>query len=498
MYGHPTGIRALALSSDDTICCSISKGALKVWNVANRSCIRSFPLLAHDVKERGSSKQKAAPTSVYGLCCAFLPGNSHVIVGSREGRMQIIDYASGEVVFEDAEAHKGAIWAMDLRPDGEALVTGSADHSVKFWDLELDEDTGKPCFAHTRTLNMNDDVVAVSYSYSMDPAKRLVTVSSLDCTIKVFFDDSLKFFLSLYGHKLPALALDCTDDDTILASAGADKSIKIWGLDFGDTHRTMYGHGDSVTDLKFVRRTHTFFTCSKDKTIRYWDADSFDQILLLTGHTAEVNSLALSKTGGFLMTGGMDRQIRVWERTKDMVFVDEEKDRELEQIFDKVDGAQGSQRAINLTGNADDDEVDGENNADQFPQSESAVRKSVLSVAAGDRLVEALELADQERKDQLQKKKNSKKETEATGANPLLLGMDPPEYVLWLLRTIKPADLEQALLILPMSHMARLVHYMILLLRKGLGVELCSKVAVFLVRIHQNQVSRTILTSFPL
>ncbi len=25
----------------------------------------------------------------------------------------------------------------------------------------------------------------------------------LDCTVKVFFLDSLKFFLSLYGHKLP-------------------------------------------------------------------------------------------------------------------------------------------------------------------------------------------------------------------------------------------------------------------------------------------------------
>lgn len=28
----------------------------------------------------------------------------------------------------------------------------------------------------------------------------------LDCTVKVFFLDSLKFFLSLYGHKLPVSA----------------------------------------------------------------------------------------------------------------------------------------------------------------------------------------------------------------------------------------------------------------------------------------------------
>ena len=478
MYGHPTGIRSISLSSDESVCCTISKGAMKLWNVANRSCIRSFPLISGS--QDAASSKKSNPSSIYGLCCAFLPGNSHIILGSREGSLQIIDYASGEVVFEESNAHKGAIWALDIRPDSESLVTGSADREVKFWDLELDETTGKPCFAHTRTLQMNDDVVAVKYSYSQDPTKRLVAVSSLDSTIKVFFDDSLKFFLSLYGHKLPALALDCSDDDTLLVSAGADKSIKIWGLDFGDTHRTLYGHDDSITDVKFVRRTHTFFTCSKDKTIRFWDADSFQQILLLSGHTAEINTLAVSRTGGFILSGGMDRQIRVWERTKDIVFIEEERERELEKIFDKEDGAKGN-ASINMTGHADAEDENDDNN--EFPQSEAAVRRSVLSVAAGDRLAEAIELADQELKD---RSSNPKRDVTT---NPLLLNMEPPEYMLWVLRTIKSAELEQSLLLLPMSHMERLVYYMILLLRKGMGVELCAKVAVFLVRIHQNQVS---------
>jgi U3 small nucleolar RNA-associated protein 12 len=169
---------------------------------------------------------------------------------------------------------------------------------------------------------MSDDVMCVRFSHSTDPSKRLLFVASLDSTIKVFFDDSLKFFLSLYGHKLPVLAFDSSSDDTILASGGADKSIKIWGLDFGDTHRSLYGHDDSITDLRFVKRTHNFFTCSKDCTVRFWDGDKFHQILLLRGHASEVNSLAVSSNGTFVLSGGMDRQIRVYERTKDIVFLD--------------------------------------------------------------------------------------------------------------------------------------------------------------------------------
>ena len=51
---------------------------------------------------------------------------------------------------------------------------------------------------------MTDDVLCVRVS----PDGRLLAVALLDSTVRVFFADSLKFFLSLYGHKLPVLAMD--------------------------------------------------------------------------------------------------------------------------------------------------------------------------------------------------------------------------------------------------------------------------------------------------
>ena len=52
---------------------------------------------------------------------------------------------------------------------------------------------------------------------------------------------------------MPVLTFDFSSNDVILASGGADKSIKIWGLDFGDTHRTLYGHKDSISTRLIVR-----------------------------------------------------------------------------------------------------------------------------------------------------------------------------------------------------------------------------------------------------
>ncbi len=492
MYGHPTGIRSIALSSDDELACTVSKNVTKIWNVGNRSCV-------HSISPSPPAKRiKGGSSGCYGLCATFLPGNSHVVLGTREGHLLVVDIASGDVVYTEENAHDGAIWSLDLRrptqqQETTAIVTGSADKTVKFWEIEVqdddEEEAGQPMVVHTRTLQMTDDVVAVRYSHSTDPSKRLVFASTLDSTIKVFFDDTLKFFLSLYGHKLPALAVDSSDDDMILASSGADKAIKIWGLDFGDTHRTLYGHGDSVTDLRFVNRTHNFFTSSKDGTVRYWDGDRFEQILVLNGHCAEVNCLAVSRTGAFVLTGGMDRQVRAWERTRDMVFLEEERERELEQVFDKVQG--DDRETASIMRRRDESDMDGEvdqqADGDQ-PQSEAAVKRSVLSVSSGDRIMEALERADQELKEAAVFRKSEGGQGKTRMANPLLLGLEPAQYILWILRSIKSAELEQSLLVLPLGHMERLIYYLIVLLRSGRGVELCSRVAIFMIKTHQNQV----------
>jgi U3 small nucleolar RNA-associated protein 12 len=45
---------------------------------------------------------------------------------------------------------------------------------------------------------MSDDVLSVRSS----PDGKLLAVSLLDSTVKVFYQDTLKFFLSLYGHKV--------------------------------------------------------------------------------------------------------------------------------------------------------------------------------------------------------------------------------------------------------------------------------------------------------
>jgi len=67
--------------------------------------------------------------------------------------------------------------------------------------------------------------------------------------------------------------MDISSDSKLIITSSADKNIKIWGLDFGDCHRSLFAHDDTVTQVQFEKGTHYFWSVSKDKLVKYWDGD---------------------------------------------------------------------------------------------------------------------------------------------------------------------------------------------------------------------------------
>jgi len=53
----------------------------------------------------------------------------------QEGSLEVFDLGAAERVHVDAGAHEGAVWSMAALPDTTGIVTGSADKTVKFWQV---------------------------------------------------------------------------------------------------------------------------------------------------------------------------------------------------------------------------------------------------------------------------------------------------------------------------------------------------------------------------
>lgn len=67
--------------------------------------------------------------------------------------------------------------------------------------------------------------------------------------------------------------MDVSSDSKLLITCSADKNIKIWGLDFGDCHKSIFAHEESVMQVAFEKDSHYFWSSGKDKAVKYWDGD---------------------------------------------------------------------------------------------------------------------------------------------------------------------------------------------------------------------------------
>uniref|UniRef100_A0A3P8Q6V1 Small-subunit processome Utp12 domain-containing protein n=1 Tax=Astatotilapia calliptera TaxID=8154 RepID=A0A3P8Q6V1_ASTCA len=441
--GHRTDVRTLAFSSDNLAVLSASGDTVKVWNRSTLQVIRTM-------------------ACEYALCSLFVPGDRQIILGTKSGKLQIFELGSGSLL-ETVDAHDGAVWSICLAPDQRGIISGSADKTVKFWEFELvkDKETSQKRLTvkHKRTLQLEEDVLCVKFS----PDHRLLAVSLLDCTVKIFYTDTLKFFLSLYGHKLPVLCLDISHDSTIIATGSADRNVKIWGLDFGDCHRSMFAHDDSVMFLQFVPKTHLFFTAGKDKKIKQWDADKFENIQTLEGHHREVWCLAISPNGDHLVSSSHDKSLRLWERTREPIILEEER----EMVSDAFIRSAS--------------QVPGETQGEAAP----AGKKTVETVKAAERIMEALELYKGETRKMEEHRyacESAGKELPPPQPNPILVAFGNV--------SVRETDeLEVSLLVLPFPYVPELLKLFNSYIQQGLEVELVCRCLFFLLKIHFGQIS---------
>ncbi len=118
--GHRSDIRSVALSDDDTLVLTGSSDQAKIYSTATGSCLQTLE-------------------SGYVLCSSFLPGNQHIVLGTKTGDLQLYDMASSSLI-EEIHAHEGPIWSLQILPDRSGMITGSQDKLVKFWSFVLIDD----------------------------------------------------------------------------------------------------------------------------------------------------------------------------------------------------------------------------------------------------------------------------------------------------------------------------------------------------------------------
>jgi WD40 repeat protein len=66
---------------------------------------------------------------------AVTPDGQKVVTGSADRTVKVWEMASGRLL-RTLEGHKDTVYAVAVFPDGRSIVTGSADRTVRIWALD--------------------------------------------------------------------------------------------------------------------------------------------------------------------------------------------------------------------------------------------------------------------------------------------------------------------------------------------------------------------------
>ncbi len=235
----------------------------------------------------------------------------------REGRLRLIDVATGRV---DIESPWSDLWggcSFDFTPKGDALLAVGKDTQARLWDFgrsraptALDGHTKKVWGLALPPDGRTNEIWGLAFS----PDGRTLVSASDDHTLKLWDVASGVEQRTLKGHGSLVAAVAYSPDGELLASASYDKTIRLWKASSGAPVATLSGHTALVRTLAFSPDGKTLASAGEDRDIRIWDLATGHELgAPLSGHTRIVFSVVFAPDGKTIYSGAEDETIRIWE-----------------------------------------------------------------------------------------------------------------------------------------------------------------------------------------
>jgi WD40 repeat protein len=252
----------------------------------------------------------------------FSPDGNCVVTASADRTARLWSAADGEPLAIMSE-HTAAVSRARFSPTGPYVVTASRDGTARLWRISDGCKTAQPIAVlrgHTDRLydvkfsNSGLQVITVSRDGTAMIWNLAERLAAEDLQTKGSFPEIINISPSivLSGHTSWVYSGVFSKDDSIVATASRDGTARIWSATEPKTVQRIAAHSSPITRVIYDRQGRRMLTGAHDGTVKLWDINSLTVLNSFEGHQSSITAADFDLNGQHIVTGDNDGRVILW------------------------------------------------------------------------------------------------------------------------------------------------------------------------------------------